>query len=76
MIREILETDIIHLKLIVLLGSVTMTIQTLNSNFYQAITNTQYNGVIKNYMQTNLLSSIAKSMHSCLNFLFNFNLFE
>lgn len=79
MIREILETDIIHLKL-VLLGSVSMTISnlTLNSNFYQAITNTQYNGVIKNYMQTNLLSStcIAKSTYSCLNFLFNFNLFE
>lgn len=80
MIREILETDIIHLKL-VLLGSVSMTISnlTLNRNFYQAITNTQYNGVIrviKNYMQTNLLSSIAKSTYSCLNFLFNFNLFE
>lgn len=78
MIKEILETDIIHLKLIVLLGSVSMQISnlTLNSNFYQAITNTQYNGVIKNYMQTNLLSSIAKSTYSCLNFLFTFNLFE
>lgn len=39
MIKEILETDIIHLKLIVLLGSVSMQISnlTLNSNFYQAI---------------------------------------